>query len=154
MTSGQPLRQIAAVRLGAAGDVGAVSLNDEGELHRAGGSERRLQRLAGGAAFSMASSCTQANSTSFTRRCRSKLSRLYSNSQRSIGIITRRLTKMKSDADAGAAMRLVAHRRLQPPGLAIAEQLRKQQGFAVAGAVADCRRRSTSAKSPGSLKRA
>ena len=32
----EPLGEVAAVQLGAAGDVGAVSLNDEGELHRGG----------------------------------------------------------------------------------------------------------------------
>jgi hypothetical protein len=30
---GEPLREIAAVQLRAAGEVGAVSLNDEGKLH-------------------------------------------------------------------------------------------------------------------------
>ena len=38
---GEPLRQLAAVRLRAPGDVGAVSLDDERELHRPPGSERR-----------------------------------------------------------------------------------------------------------------
>ncbi len=34
VTSDQAMGQIAAVGLGAAGDVGTVSLNDEGQLHR------------------------------------------------------------------------------------------------------------------------
>ena len=37
----EPFGQLAAVRLGAAGDVGAVSLDDERELHRCGSAPRR-----------------------------------------------------------------------------------------------------------------
>jgi hypothetical protein len=48
----------------------------------------------------MASSWTQAKSTWLTRRCRSKLLRLYSNSQRTTGMSTRRLRKTIAEAAA------------------------------------------------------
>ena len=96
-----------AVRFGSAGDVGAVSLDDERELHCADESADVLPQRARSRA---ASSCTQANSTSLTRRWRSKLSRLYSKSHRSTGISTRRLTN-RSATRRPPPMRLVAHGR-------------------------------------------
>src|SRR5688572_1564243 len=62
----QPLPELPAVQLRAAGDVGAVALNDESELHWRLSLMARMSRRS--RAFSIASSCTQANSTSLTRR--------------------------------------------------------------------------------------
>jgi hypothetical protein len=88
----QALRDLATVRFGAARDVGAVSLNDEGEPHCSEWSEAEARERCNSCrsrAVSTASSCTTANSTWLTRRCRSKLSRLYSKNHRKGGIRTR-----------------------------------------------------------------
>ena len=85
---GETFGQLTAVHLGAARDAGAVPLDDERELHVRSRGSRRSEpvdacRDSSRTSFrsrvvSIASSCTQANSTWFTRRCRSKLSRLNS----------------------------------------------------------------------------
>src|SRR6185436_12919305 len=105
---GEPLRELAAVVLGSACDVRAVALDDEGELQvRRRSGEEAVGVLDGcwiwrrSRAFSAANSWTQANITRLTRRCRSKLSRLYSNSQRNIGIRMRRLTNRIREAGPG-----------------------------------------------------
>ena len=101
-------------------------------------------------AVSIASSWTQANSTWFTRRCRSKLSRLYSNSQRSTRHQQAPLDEEDRSGAGAAAMRLVAHRRVEPPGVGIAEQLGQEQGVSDrVRSVAARSSASTSAKSAG-----
>src|SRR5262245_30182846 len=97
VSCGEPAGDLPAVDFRSASDFGTVSLDDEGELHRP--SKAPDSRICfRSAAFSIASSWMQANSTWLTRRCRSKLSRLYSNSHRNIGIRTRRLKKSTTAA--------------------------------------------------------
>ncbi len=88
VTEGETLSKLTAVHLGAARDAGAVALNDERELHVRSRGSRRPEPVDAcressrtslrSRVVSIASSCTHANSTWFTRRCRSKLSRLNS----------------------------------------------------------------------------
>src|SRR5690606_3472051 len=102
----QPFGQMAAMRLGAAREVGAVAVDHEGKLHGSGdvsdaaargtGAMRSTSRRS--SAFWMASSCTHAASTWFMRCCRTKLSWVYSKSHRSAGISSRRLMPPMTDA--------------------------------------------------------
>ncbi len=120
MTGRETFREFAAVRLGAARDVGTVPLDDERELHLGSSDRRRISRRS--RAVSSASSCTHANSTWLVRRWRSKLSRLYSYNQRKTGMRMWRLRKNQHRGRTSGAMRLVAHRCGEPPGIGFAEQ--------------------------------
>ena len=125
---GEPLGELAAVRFGSAGDVGAVALDDERELHDVGVDDGRLRLLAGAA------------------RARFDRQFLHAREQHLVDAALplevvaavleqpaeHRHQQAPLDEDGSAtrrlpAMRLVAHRRLEPPGGRIAEQLRQQQ---------------------------
>src|SRR5207247_947178 len=81
VAGGEAFGELAAVHLRAAGDAGAVALDDEGEFHASAGPRRTSrQRWSSRSSrrsrvVSIANSWTQANSTWLIRRCRSKLSR-------------------------------------------------------------------------------